>query len=269
MSNVMSIQQVISKSQPRSTIENKNEKEQEVQLPKIHDLPGTVKHNDQAKCSICGGLKVIRQEWPLGNPRFGSLDPCPCQSTSIKNQVQVNSNMTSFERAKILEEIVIEGRPGTKMMVDACQSFVLDPIGIMTIYGTCGNAKTDALQAIVNELTNMSINALYVTAFDLVGDIRAAIQEGGNIRERLRNYENIRVLVIDEFDKVKNTEWVDEQFTELIDARYRKGLAGESGTVIAMNKDPRELSEWISSRLSDGRNRMIENCDPDMRSLLK
>jgi hypothetical protein len=70
-------------------------------------------------------------------------------------------------------------------------------------------------------------------------------------------------------DKVKKTEWVMEVETQLLDARYRDAIAGARGTVLAMNCSPEQLSDHLFSRLRDGRNSMIENRDPDLRTMLK
>ncbi len=77
------------------------------------------------------------------------------------------------------------------------------------------------------------------------------------------------VLAIDEFDKLKVTEWYEEFETMLMSRRYRDAVDGLSGTVLAMNSDPAKLPEHIYSRLSDGRNLILHNTDPDLRSLMR
>lgn len=131
-----------------------------------------------------------------------------------------------------------------------------------------------ALQAVINHCLEEGKRAVYVTSFDLISYIRAAFnpQDKKVIDEdaysRLRRFEEIDILAIDEFDKVRMTEWVQEQFTDLIDRRYRLALEGQTGTLIAMNGDPIQLPDWIYSRLSDGRNQIINNTDNDLRPLM-
>ena len=67
---------------------------------------------------------------------------------------------------------------------------------------------------------------------------------------------------------MKQTEWVAELQTELFDLRYRRGLAGECGTALAMNGDIDELEPHLRSRVKDGRNVVIRNIDRDMRPLM-
>jgi hypothetical protein len=79
----------------------------------------------------------------------------------------------------------------------------------------------------------------------------------------------VRVLAIDEMDKVKQTDWVNEFQTDVLDRRYRLGIDGKAGTILAMNKSPETLSDWIYSRLSDGRNKIMQNRDGDIRRHLR
>ncbi|MFC2064162.1 DnaA ATPase domain-containing protein [Chloroflexota bacterium] len=224
---------------------------------------------EYSSCEICHDLHFIRRDYPIDHPMFGRLEVCDCQTNRLIERLKSESNLNNDETKKRLDQVCVEGRPGTGKIVDEARVFVQKPIGILTIYGSCGNAKTEVLQAIVNELIEKKIPVRYITGFDLLGDLKSAINEGEDVRNRLRKYEDIDVLVVDEFDKVRETEWVDEQLTQLIDIRYRNGINGECGTVVAMNKHPREFNNWIFSRLSDGRNRMIGNNDSDMRPLLK
>jgi DNA replication protein DnaC len=158
-------------------------------------------------------------------------------------------------------------------MVTALREFVQSPTGIITIYGTPGNAKTIGLQAVVNELRRQGIEAIYITMFDLISHVREAFNDKREVKsetsyDRLCRWEQVRVLAIDEFDKVRHqTDWVLDQLTDLIDKRYRTAMDGTTGTLIAMNDNMADLPDWISSRLRDDLNRVIENLDPDMRSM--
>ena len=57
--------------------------------------------------------------------------------------------------------------------------------------------------------------------------------------------------------------------TDLVDKRHRRGLDGTNGTLIAMNTSPALQSDWIASRLMDGRNQVVHNTDADLRPMLK
>jgi DNA replication protein DnaC len=151
--------------------------------------------------------------------------------------------------------------------------FVTHPYGMITFWGGSGNAKTMALQAVINHFIDANVEAIYITAFDLISYIRAAFVKNKNdlivkdddAYSRLVRFGSVKLLAIDEFDKVRVTEWVQEQLTDLIDRRYRLANDSQSGTLIAMNDDPKELPSWMYSRLAQ--NIIIHNPDNDMRPL--
>jgi hypothetical protein len=189
-------------------------------------------------------------------------------SASDHERLQAICNLTGSERSYRLSDIAAKGDTGR--MVEAAEVFISAPIGILTLWGRTGNAKTVVLMSVVNECIERNISAVYLTGFDLVSYIKDAFnQENESALARMRSFESVTVLCLDELDKVKWTEFVEEQITELIDRRYRLGLGGGYGTVIAMNKDPQTLPIWIYSRLRDGRNTIIENRDADMRPYMR
>lgn len=221
---------------------------------------------------MCGGVGQYRLDVPFGDPRFGKLYRCECKGQEDAARLQRLSGLTDTERLITLDQIETGDRPGTLAMVAQCQKFVERPFGMMTVWGGSGNAKTMALQAVVNYFVDAQVEAVYVTAFDLISYIRSAFHRSdandlqindGNAYQRLIRFANVRILAVDEFDKVNVTAWVQEQLTDLIDRRYRLALDEQAGTLLAMNEDPRSLPSWMYSRLAQ--NTIIHNHDSDMR----
>ena len=225
-------------------------------------------------CNVCSGSGFMRLDVPMGHPQFGKLVRCDCKVREDAERLQAISGLSESERRITLDGIEINGRNGTARMVSACRRFVETPTGIVTLWGGAGNAKTMCLQAVVNALIARNVEAVYITAFDLISNIRAAITQDRQINnqtlyDRLLRFESVRILAIDEFDKIRVTDWVLEQLTDLIDKRYRLGADGAAGTLLAMNSDPAGQPEWIASRLTDGRNVIVYNPDRDIRPALK
>lgn len=228
-------------------------------------------------CELCAGFGFVRLDVPLTDPRFGKLMRCPCKAREDAERLQKLSGLTETERALKLSDIMTKGRPQTKAMVAACARFLDRPYGMLVIHGTSGNAKTVALQACVNALLGVGVEAVYITAFDLISYIRAAFvfDKSTGIHEakmdsdydRIVRFGTVPFLALDELDKIKMTDWVEQEVTDLIDRRYRLGCDGKAGTMIAMNGDPRDLPTWIYSRLSQGE--IIRNDDSDLRPHLK
>jgi DNA replication protein DnaC len=211
----------------------------------------------------------------VGHPDFSKPLDCPtCKPNARVKKLQKVSGMNAAEQEVRLADFVIDGRPGTSRMVEACREFCEEPSGFLTLWGGVGNGKTMALHATVNESIAGGRQAVYVTVFALLEYIKAAYNSRGEVRNddayhRLQRFAEVPVLALDELDKVRWTEWAQVQLTELIDKRYRGGPEGASATIIAMNDDPHGLPEWIASRLLDGRNLLVHNEDADIRPALR
>ena len=228
-------------------------------------------------CQHCGGIGYLRGDYALGHPDFGKAQACKCLNRSTATRVQRLNRMRPAELALRLADIDLDvGEDGTRRMVAAARAFLADPTGMLTICGSPGNAKSMALMAVVNELNARGVPALYITMFDLVGYVRQAFykDQHGNILVgsddaygRLKWFSGVQVLAVDEFDKIKTTDWVLEQMTDLVDERYRS--AETRGTIFAMNAGVQKLPDWIASRLLDGRNRLVVNQDADLRPELR
>lgn len=224
-------------------------------------------------CKICNDTGHFRVDVEPGHPQFGKLQRCGCKALEDSQRLQRLSGLTNAERVINLEQIETYNRPGTAAMVQTCRMFISHPYGIITFWGGSGNAKTMALQSVINHFVDHNEEAIYITAFDLISYIRAAFTKNKNdlvIKDddaysRLVRFGSVKLLAIDEFDKVRVTEWVQEQLTDLIDRRYRLANDSQSGTLIAMNDNPKELPSWMYSRLAQ--NIIIHNPDNDMRPL--
>lgn len=195
-----------------------------------------------------------------------------CYSRRQAERLQKICGLNEQERQVSLFSIAPNGN-ATTTMVNAAQDFIAQPKAMLTLYGTCGNAKTLVLQSIVNAMLAQGIGAIYTTFFDLVEWVREAYSDRERLNDsawnRVKRLQDIRVLCVDELDKVKQTEWVHMVETELIDTRYRNGIAGICGTVLAMNGTLDQLSDHLQSRLLDGRNKVTQNNDPDMRKVMR
>lgn len=241
-------------SQTRSTLSERRNAALREYAELLRSIP------DRTHCPECDGSGVVVD--PLG---FGR--PCPeCEPRRLAERMQAVSGLNAEERAVRLDDIQFTGG-GTDEMIIAARTFLVQPSGILTLWGGPGNAKTMVLQSIVGECLARSVSAVYTTLYDLAGYVREAFRDDSESSwRRVQRFQAVCVLCIDEFDKIKQTEWVLRELeTAIVDKRYRDGLAGLVGTVIAMNESPDALPVWIASRLRDGRNRIVHNADPDVR----
>jgi DNA replication protein DnaC len=204
----------------------------------------------------------------LSDPRFGKLDPCDCQRDRELSRLREVSGLRGAELAMTLAQIRAAPGSDTELMVAACREFIEQPGGFLTIWGKVGTGKTSCLYAITNAL--LLRGAVYVSLHDLLDFVREGFEapvDGDDARARLKRFASVPVLCLDEIDKVKPSDWAMEQLTALVDARYRSAINGDSGTVYALNNDPRTLPDWIASRLMDRHGRVVHNGGQDIREL--
>lgn len=226
-------------------------------------------------CPKCKGIGYFNRYVEVGEPGFGDIFPCPwCKPQASMPRLQRIARLSKSELARRFEDIVTEGRPGTARMLAACRQFLDQPQHILTIHGEVGNGKTLAALALVNALNAARIEALYMRIFDLLEYLKQGFDASSeprsdNSRGRLQRLANVRVLVLDDFDRRSETPWANEQVEHLIDTRHRLAEDGTAGTVIIMNADPALQPRRIASRLLDGRNRVVHNGDSDIRSALR
>lgn len=200
------------------------------------------------------------------HPMFGKLFPC---AACNKDAVAGSTGLNPVEREIRFADIVTDGRPGAAKMLKAARQFVQDGCtGFLTIHGGYGNAKTTLLKAIVNECVSKGLSARYITMTEVMAYAREAFEsqkQGDTDYGRITDLAKVHVLVIDEVDKARVTEYAREVQVHLFDARYRKSHA--VGTVVAWNGDFDNIDlPSVLSRLSQFV--VVKNDDPDMRPLL-
>ncbi len=221
------------------------------------------------ECPICRGSGWLRVERELSDPRFGKLEPCECQADRALARLRGLSGLNACELRVTLDQVRARPASDTERMLAECRAFMARPAGFLTLWGGVGTGKSTCLYAITNAL--MRSGAVYVSLHELLDFVRGGFDStAGNddAHARLQRFERVRVLCLDEVDKVKPSDWATEQLTALVDARFRSGLAGETGTVLALNSDPALQAAWIASRLADGRCRVVHNADADARAFM-
>jgi DNA replication protein DnaC len=217
-------------------------------------------------CPECDGKRYFRYDVPLGHQYFGKYFPC---TTCNKDAVTWNSGLNPQERKVTFDEIETVNRPGAANMLNAARTFLSGNCrGFLTIHGGYGNGKSTTLKALVNQCLSIGIEARYITMTEVMVYAREAFESekaGDTDYGRISKLAAIHVLVIDEMDKARVTDYAREVQTHLFDVRYRN--AETLGTVVAWNGAFEAIDlPWVRSRLSEYP--VILNKDADMRPLL-
>lgn len=217
-------------------------------------------------CPNCGGQRYVRFDVPVNHPSFGRLFPCrECN----KGEAASSTGLNPVEREIRFDDIDTQGRPGAARMLKASREFVANGrTGFLTVHGGFGNAKSTLLKALVNDCIAHDVSVRYITMTEVMIYAREAFEnqkQGDSDYGRIARLAGVKVLVIDELDKARVSEYAREVQTHLFDVRYRK--SHELGTVVAWNGGFTAIDlPWVLSRLSQFV--VVENNDADMRPLL-
>jgi len=217
------------------------------------------------ECDYCDGRKFYTYNVDVDHPYFGRAFPCPkCNKPAL----DALCGLRTHEREITLKTLrVTSATPCTAEIKRRAQAFIGNPRGLLPIYGTNGNGKTIALMAIVNACIEKGIEARYITGHELMDYLKEAFDPKVMDTDiaRINRLARIPVLVIDELEKAKDTEYAADMQQHLINERYRD--AKILGTVICWNGEMNTLP-WpaVVSRLSEYK--PVKNTDPDLRAAI-
>lgn len=127
--------------------------------------------------------------------------------------------------------------------------------------GTKGTGKTHLAAAIALDLINKGVPVIFKSISDLFLDIRNAFNKGEKTEEEIiQIYKNVDLLVIDDIDKVKYTEWNVSILYQIINDRYENlkpmVVTANNGNddlikIMTPEKGISDIAESIVSRLCE------------------
>ena len=226
------------------------------------------------RIEINGNRHYFGPGWGDWRPASLQTQPCPVCQGSVR--------MEALQDISGLGGLVLDGKAAGSLRLDAfrpetgqvdaleaCRRLLVElpsPRTWALFFGGYGTGKTHLLCCLVNACLLMDVAARYTTAEGILRSLRATF-DGRHGTEAIRQeLENIRVLVVDEIDRVKLSDWAGETLFGILNARYTHGLA----TWCATNKAPNELEASevygaLVSRLSSGE--MVAITVDDMRPM--
>jgi DNA replication protein DnaC len=135
---------------------------------------------------------------------------------------------------------------------DQAQAFAQAPKGTLALTGSYGSGKTHLLVAIANARREANLPCLYVSAVALFETIQDRIHREQDHQPLLQRAARTPLLLIDDLDKPKPSEFRESVYYSLFNQRNLAGLP----LAITCNCHPRELERWIGgaalSRLMQG-----------------
>lgn len=211
-------------------------------------------------CRICKGLGQVMVKLPVDHPEFGrKLTRCPNKKfTTWTTDTGILQN-----EWKDMKWSVLRQTKDVKSMSTSVEGLIERGYGWSLFYGPPGNGKSHCSKIAVKMALEKDWTAKYMTQSDLFRSLRAALFDEGNGQlayEKALNYlAEVKLLVVDEMNRAKTTEWTQEQMSIVWDMRYRSAMAQENMTIWVSNYPPREfLEDHQVDRVFDGRCEVLE-----------
>ncbi len=118
------------------------------------------------------------------------------------------------------------------------------------MHGPMGTGKTFLASAIVSALIGADIHARYEYVPDLIDQLRRG-QGDGTYEDTVAHLRAVSVLVLDDLNAAKTTEWADGEILKLIDWRYRERAPLLVTTNVPLNEmEPRTLDRLMDRQIS-------------------
>jgi DNA replication protein DnaC len=132
------------------------------------------------------------------------------------------------------------------------QTFAARPWGVLALYGDFGTGKTHLLAAIANTITAAGQICRFASVVSLFDALQERIQQGQGYHELLRRAIQAPLLLLDDVDKLKPSEFREETLYKILNGRNTAGLP----LALSSNSAPDALTRWIGaagcSRLMQG-----------------
>jgi DNA replication protein DnaC len=138
---------------------------------------------------------------------------------------------------------------------DQAWAFAHAPQGTLALTGSYGTGKTHLLVAIANARREANQPCLYVSAIAFFEAIQERIQQEREYHPLLQRAAKTPLLLLDDLDKPKPSEFRESIYYFLLNQRSRAGLP----TAITCNCEPQMLDRWIGSA---ARSRLMQGLIP-------
>jgi DNA replication protein DnaC len=201
----------------------------------------------------------LRVERDVGDPDFGALVRCTCQTVDADERRQFRleqlSQLGPLAR-RSFGNLDSTGRSGDPIAardyaasVDAAHAYAEAPDGWLTVVGPSGSGKTHLLAAIVGERVKRGERAIYAVVPDLLDHLRAAFGPTAedSYDSLFDTLKAVPLIALDDLGTHSSTPWAQEKLFQLLNHRHNAGLP----TIVAISGPTDGLDDRLRSRLID------------------
>lgn len=207
-------------------------------------------------CPVCGGSGYIRNEREVTDPHFGKLDFCPrLDRLSLPSTVRLGLTRDELRGLSWQNSITLDRE--TRPAMETLAGLIKGHAGWIYLWGDYGIAKTLLLKIAVAECNRGGVEAAYVRMSEIMDNIREGYGNDAkgslDADSRLDWWSCVPILAIDEFDRMRLTDYAEERQFLMMDRRYTSAIRRETSTILAANSPPSSLPGYLQDRISDGR----------------
>ncbi len=228
------------------------------------------------QCTTCLDVGYISYDYPIHHKRFGKAFPCNnpecAHNMKQKNSILRQCGLSEREREIMTWDNLLDdeqARPTAKKV----QKILKRGYGWVYIHGGTGKAKSLILKMATLHYAKIGVKSYYTSLSFALDSLRASYDESNSnalLQKRIKRLVEMPLLALDEFDKIKTTDWAREKRAEIMDRRYRKSIHEQTSvTLMASNEAPGFYEPYLQSRIEDGRNLVILMTGKDMRPIIK
>ena len=209
----------------------------------------------------CGGRGWFTTDVPVGDPDFGRVITCDCQSQVVENErfdkLLRYSNLQHLARftfESITTEGLIDDLANTNLFSKAYKEAVRyseDPKGWLVFCGPHGSGKTHLAAAIGNQCIRKGRVVFFTHVPDLMDHLRSAFSPTSDVAysELFDQVKSTPLLILDGLASQSVTPWAEEKLHQILNHR----INAELPTVITLSGAPEELDPYLASRLNDSK----------------
>ena len=222
------------------------------------------------KCEICGGIGYIGYDVGIHDENFGKMRECP--NRRLKHWD--SSIGISVEEAQSLNWELFMQTDAVKRMRRAFANVLERGYGWVYVYGNPGNGKTIMSKACAIYARHVKgYPTKYCKVSELINHLRASYDEehGQSLyMNRLKQIREIKVLVLDEVGRDRQTEFSKQSLSDIMDSRYEDAISEKTVTIWAGNFPPEEILEpYQCDRIRDNRFSVLHIKDASNRPAVK
>jgi hypothetical protein len=218
-------------------------------------------------CIICKGSGYAEAPLVPGEEGYSRrMMVCP-------NSYQVNIRKTAKKYGLIAAEIdglewsIVKDVGRAWHAMERIKKVLEDGYGWIFLWGDHGQAKTLLLKIATAHCLRNRQEAAYTNMVGILDNLKRAFGNDGDedAASKIDWWQNLPILAIDEFNRVKESEWSNERRFALMDMRYVQAVRHETVTLIASNTAPNQQDSYLRDRILDGRFEVIELKGPSAR----